>query len=335
MLHLSASYSIIDSHTAGHPTRVILSGIPALKGESVLAMRDDFRARLDHLRPALLHEPAGHAAMVGMVPVQSRVADYGAFFISSYVYLDMCGHGTIGYARTLAATGQVSPATGPSFTLETPAGIVTVNLDWASDGSLAEVRVLNVPSYVAIEGLEVEVPAIGRVRADIVYGGMWYALVEAGSVGLSLDDQSVTTALAKGAAIKAAVTVALRDHAGIVGPGASASVLFHADAPAGDATLAARHILVLEANKFDRSPCGTGTSARLAQLAHQGRIAEGQVYRALNVLGVPFAARIADRTDVAGRPAIVAEISGQAFITAIGTIVKEQNDPLKGGFLCR
>ena len=109
MLIVASSFSVVDSHTAGHPTRVILSGIPSLRGESVLEKREDFRARFDRLRAQLLHEPRGHAAMVGLVPLSSRVADFGAFFMSSYVYLDMCGHGTIGYARTLAASGRSGP----------------------------------------------------------------------------------------------------------------------------------------------------------------------------------------------------------------------------------
>lgn len=153
MLTVSSSFSVIDSHTAGHPTRVILSGIPKLSGQTVLERRDDFRTRFDGLRPALLHEPRGHAAMVGLVPVHSDIADYGAFFISSYVYLDMCGHGTIGFAKTLAFTGQISPATGDSFTLETPAGVVTVGLVWSDSGALDAVRIRNVPSYLGLEGL--------------------------------------------------------------------------------------------------------------------------------------------------------------------------------------
>src|SRR6187401_162880 len=127
MLDMSGAFSVIDSHTAGHPTRVILTGIPRLSGANVREQRDYFRDHFDHLRPQLLHEPRGHAATVGLVPVPSTSADYGAFFISSYIYLDMCGHGTIGYAKTLAATGQISQATtGDGFTLETPAGIVTI-----------------------------------------------------------------------------------------------------------------------------------------------------------------------------------------------------------------
>lgn len=336
MLDLEASFSFIDSHTAGHPTRVILSGIPRLEGATVLAQREDFRHRLDHLRPALLHEPAGHAAMVGLIPVPSRTADYGAFFISSYVYLDMCGHGTIGYARTLAATGQLSPATGASFTLETPAGVIPVGLDWCQDGALGGVRLRNVPAYVACTGFEVVVPEIGPVRADIVYGGMWYALVEAASVGLTLAGDQVAAALAKGAAIKRSLTAALAGHPCLDGRNAVApSVLLYADEPDTAEGPAGRHLLVLEANKFDRSPCGTGTAARLAQLAQAGRIGAGQAYRARNLLGAEFTARIVAREMAAGQPAVVAEIGGDAFVTAFGTLVKERHDPLRGGFLCR
>jgi proline racemase len=137
-MQLARSFSVIDSHTAGHPTRVVFSGLPVLKGETVKAQRDDFRDHHDGLRGLLLHEPRGHAAMVGAVPVSSRTADYGVFFISSYIYLDMCGHGTIGFAKTLAATGQIKPHT-PRFSLETPAGLVDVGLAWGEDGELDQV----------------------------------------------------------------------------------------------------------------------------------------------------------------------------------------------------
>ncbi len=130
MLNLASSFGVIDSHTAGHPTRVILSGIPKLDGASVLEKREDFRARFDYLRPLLLHEPRGHAAMVGLVPVASTVADYGAFFI---LLLCLSRHVRPRHHRlspsTLASTGQIAPEHGDSFTLETPAGVVTVGLD--------------------------------------------------------------------------------------------------------------------------------------------------------------------------------------------------------------
>ena len=261
VLALDASFSIVDSHTAGHPTRVVLSGVPPLAGGTVAEKRDDFRRRHDALRPLLLHEPRGHAAMVGLVPVPSGVADYGAFFVSSYVYLDMCGHGTIGFAHTLAATGALTRERAPEgFMLETPAGVVTVGLDWGADGGLSGVRLLNVPSYLAIEDVAVEVPGIGVVRADLAYGGMWYLLVDSRSLDLTLGPEAVAQALAIGSRLKVLFNDALHAR-GLLDPSAMASVLFHEDAD-GRAGPTARHLLVLEANKFDRSPCGTGTAAR-------------------------------------------------------------------------
>lgn len=327
MLNLASSFDVIDSHTAGHPTRVILSGVPKLDGASVLEKREDFRARFDYLRPLLLHEPRGHAAMVGLVPVASTVADYGAFFISSYVYLDMCGHGTIGYARTLAATGQIAPQLGDSFTLETPAGVVTVGLVWGANGDLAGVRLRNVPSYVGIADLAVDFEGFGPVKADIVYGGMWYALVDATAMELELVPERASELLRIGSALKQTIKAAIADRpefAGAVAP----SVLFYADGAPGEAV----HFLVLESNKFDRSPCGTGTAARVAQLAARGRLGADGTYRARNILGVDFLARVAERTP---EGAIVAEIEGMAHLTAHSTIVLETSDPIAQGFLCR
>ena len=146
-MHVTRSFSVIDSHTAGHPTRVILSGLPVLKGGTVKAQRDDFRDHHDELRGLILHEPRGHAAMVGLVPVPSQHADYGAFFISSYIYLDMCGHATIGFAKTLAATGQLKAGTS-GFRLETPAGLVAVDLAWDKQGELEQVTLTNVPCHL-------------------------------------------------------------------------------------------------------------------------------------------------------------------------------------------
>lgn len=327
MLNLAASFSVIDSHTAGHPTRVILSGIPRLEGASVLEKRDDFRARLDHLRPLLLHEPRGHAAMVGLVPVASSRADYGAFFISSYVYLDMCGHGTIGYAKTLAATGEISPERGDGFTLETPAGIVTVGLVWAEDGTLAAVRLRNVPSHVGIPGFTLAFDGFGTVEADIAYGGMWYALVDAAPLGLDLVPENASELLRVGSALKLAIRRALAGRPELAGAEAP-SVLFYRDTGPGEAV----HFLVLEANKFDRSPCGTGTAARVASLDAKGGLGPDGTYRARNILGVDFLARIAERTP---QGAVIAEIEGIAHITAHATIVIEQQDPIAQGFLCR
>jgi proline racemase len=321
MLALAGSYAVIDSHTAGHPTRVILGGLPRLPGRSVREQRDYFRNHHDALRAALLHEPAGHAAMVGLVPARPEAADFGAFFISSYVYLDMCGHAVIGYAKTLAATGSVAPPCA-YFTLETPAGIVTVHLAWSQSGALESVRFQNVAAHIGVEDLAVTVDGAGPISVDLAYGGVWYAIVDASAIGLRLDPEKIAPALQLGAAIKAAVTEELRDLPPASGGGAAPSVLFYADI----SRLRARHLVVLAGNKFDRSPCGTGTSARIALLAHQGRLGDGETYIAENLHGIGFAARM-----TGGTP----EIEGIAHITAFSTLVKEASDPLAGGFLCQ
>jgi proline racemase len=324
-MHITRSFQVIDSHTAGHPTRVILSGIPALKGETVKAQRDDFREHHDGLRGLILHEPRGHAAMVGLVPVPSRSADYGAFFISSYIYLDMCGHATIGYAKTLAATGQLTPGT-ERFTLETPAGVVGVDLAWDGQGGLEQVTLTNVASHLGARDVGIALAEGRIVHADLAYGGVWYAIVDAAEAGLTLDPDHASAAMLMGDAIKAAYKTLAGGRPDL--PQVEPSVLFVAE----DGAAEARHLVVLASNKFDRSPCGTGTSARLAQLHARGRLAIGQPYKARSILGTSFDAVIAD-ADAEG--VITPRVSGVAHVSAFSTIVCEASDPLAQGFLCR
>ena len=323
-MRLSRSFPVIDSHTAGHPTRVILGGIPPLAGETVRAQRDDFREKHDALRGLLLHEPRGHAAMVGAISVPSRVADYGVFFISSYIYLDMCGHGTIGFAKTLAVTGQLHPGT-ERFSLEAPAGLVDVALSWDEAGELSSVTLVNVPGHLGVRDLELTLADGRTVTADLAYGGMWYAIVDATKADLRLDPDNVGAALSAGASIKDAYERLATARPDL--PQEPPSVMFIAE----DGPTEARHLVVLAANKFDRSPCGTGTSARLAQLHARGRLKPGEPYTAKSILGTSFDAVIAS----ASSDAIVPQISGMAHISAYSTIVCEQGDPLAKGFLCR
>jgi proline racemase len=312
------TYQVIDTHTAGHPTRVIVSGVPPLKGSSVRARRDDFKARFDGLRTRLLHEPRGHSAMVGAVLTDSAEADFGAFFISSYVYLDMCGHGTIGLTRTLAATGQIQVARQPvRFSLETPAGVVVVDAQAAEDGCMGA-SILNVAATVEPEEITVEVRELGKVSAVLANCGGRFALVDAAAQNWPGDRDHVGDMCRRGAAIKNAVNAAVQDPVG--------SVLFYWDMARGHA----RHLVVLEGNKFDRSPCGTGTSARLAALHAQGRIDLEEPFIAESVLGTRYHCRL-EAADNEIRP----RICGQAHLTAFSTLVVEDSDPLADGFLCR
>jgi proline racemase len=321
-MRTSRLFTVIDSHTAGHPTRTVTSGIPPLRGETVLAQRDDFRENHDGLRSLLLHEPRGHAAMMAAIPVPSRIADQGLFFVSSYVYLDMCGHATIGYIASLAATGAL-PASfeAKGMSIETPAGVIHVNGVF-QEGQLTAVVLRNVASYVTFSDVEVATSAHGAVRCDIAYSGITYALVDAERFDLPFDVQHANKWCGIAMDIKAALNAASKEH----GVG---SVLFYKTIEGG-----ARHLVILAGNKFDRSPCGTGTSARLAQLHKRSQIEIGAPYRAENILGVAFQGKVlATTTSADGRAAVVPEIHGMAHISAISTLILDANDPLPNGFL--
>ncbi len=324
--------STIDSHTAGHPTRVVTGGVPPLHGDTVAARCEDFRARFDALRTFLLHEPRGHAAMVGVVLTESRLADFGAFFLGSYKYLEMCGHATIGLAVTLDHMGLIGPSEAPtsSFTLEVPAGVITVHVH-RQNGAVAAVTFENVPAHVAASGVRLAAGG-SSVLADVVWGGNWYGLIEARSAGVELAPAGVSHAMAIGAALKAELNamIAAGAVAGVTRP--IDSILFY-DAQTDEHGPVSRQLVVLESNKFDRSPCGTGSSARLAQMVARGELGLDQPIRTRNILGVDFTATaraIAGRTD-----AIEPHIVGLAHITGEHRFVLTAGDPLPDGFLCR
>ncbi|MFA1624871.1 proline racemase family protein [Rhizobium mongolense] len=321
-MRTSRLFTVIDSHTAGHPTRTVTAGIPALRGESVREQRDDFSKNYDGLRSLLLHEPRGHAAMVAAVPVPSRVADQGLFFIFSYAYADMCGHATIGYIASLAAIGALPEAFEQNgMSIETPAGIVHVTGTFEA-GRLTSVILRNVPSYLAGVNITIEAEGLGTLTCDLAYGGIMYALVDARQIDLPFDIDHANQWCRAGMVIKEAIN-------SITGHPQISSVLFHNAIDGGS-----RHLVILAGNKFDRSPCGTGTSARLAQLHARGELALGAPYRAENILGVPFAARVIELSQGAeGQSTVIPEVRGMAYISAYSTLVLEAEDPLPAGFL--
>ncbi|RJF86813.1 MerR family transcriptional regulator [Oleomonas cavernae] len=318
------TFRVVDTHTAGHPTRILIEPLEGLEGATVREKRDRFIEHHDRLRSLLLHEPRGHAATFGLVPVKSEQADFGAIFVSSYKYLDMCGHGTIGYARVLSALGRLGSAT--SFSLEVPAGIVQVEL--GRYGSADNITIENVPSYVGLEELALPEIAPG-CTASLAYGGGWYATVDVADFDLSIVPDSVSRLMELGARIKEAVNARLPGLG--IGIEAIDSTLFYEERQGARP----RQLVILERNKYDRSPCGTGLSARMAELCLKGRLQAGEQYEIENVLGVPFLGEVAADTAVTGRPAIIPRITGRAHLSGFSTLIVEANDPLPQGFLCR
>ena len=326
-------YHAVDSHTEGMPTRVITGGIGVLPGATMAERRRHLVGHLDHVRTLLMYEPRGHSAMSGAIlqPPTRPDADHGVLFIEVSGALPMCGHGTIGVATVLVETGLV-PVTEPVTTvrLDTPAGLVTADVR-VRDGVAEEVALTNVPAFAVALDRTVEVPGYGTVGYDLAYGGNFYAFVELDGLGLPFDRGHKEELLAAGLAVMDAVNAADRpahpEHPAIAG-------LKHVYliAPGSDAEHS-RHAMAIHPGWFDRSPCGTGTSARMAQLHARGELALGADFVNESFIGTRFVGRLAGETTVGGLPAVVPTVTGRAWITGTAQYFLDPDDPFPAGFL--
>ncbi|HZH25413.1 MAG TPA: proline racemase family protein, partial [Solirubrobacteraceae bacterium] len=316
----------------GMPTRVITGGVGPIPGASMLERKLHFEAELDDLRLLLMREPRGHAAMSGAIlqPPTRADADWGVLFIEVSGCLPMCGHGAIGVATVLVETGMVALSEPQTLVrLDTPAGLVEARVA-VEGGRARSVTLRNVPSFLHASDASVEVPGLGSVRYDMAFGGNFYALLPAADVGLEVDAararELIDRGLQIGAAIEAADPPVHPDDVRIAG---CKHVIFHQPGRDGADTRAATSI---HPGWLDRSPCGTGTSARLAQLHARGELGVGDSFVNESVIGTRFTGRIAEETTVGGRPAIVPEITGRAWITAMGQYLLDAEDPFPAGF---
>ena len=304
---------VIDSHTGGEPTRVVLAGFPELGGGSLAEQRQRCRDGFDAWRAAIACEPRGSATMVGALlrPPTSAGSCTGVIFFNNVGYLGMCGHGTIGVVRTLAHLGRIAP--GRHF-VDTPVG--TVGVDLHDDD---RVSIDNVKSYRHAAGLRIDVPGYGSVRGDVAWGGNWFFITADTPLPLELARQRELTAYTE--AIRRA-----RESAGI--RGADGAEIDHIEISAASPTpgLDARNFVLCPGMAYDRSPCGTGTSAKLACLAADGKLAPGQSWRQESILGSVFEGRY---MPIAG--GVLPRITGSAHVTAEGTLLIDEADPFAWG----
>jgi proline racemase len=291
-----------------------------------------FESELDDLRLLLMREPRGHGAMSGAIlqPALRDGADWGVLFIEVSGCLPMCGHGTIGVATVLVETGMVAVSEPETVVrLDTPAGLVEARVA-VEAGRARSVTLRNVPSFLHARDATVDVPSLGSLRYDMAFGGNFYALVPAADAQVEVDPSQSQLLIDRGAEIMAAINASARpvhpEDARIAG---CRHVVFHAPGRDGADARAATSI---HPGWLDRSPCGTGTSARLAQLHARGELAVGDSFVNESVIGTRFTGRIAEETTVAGRPAIVPEITGRAWITAMGQYLLDAEDPFPAGF---
>ncbi|MER5846674.1 proline racemase family protein [Streptomyces sp. NPDC002012] len=326
-------FHAVDSHTEGMPTRVITGGIGTIPGATMAERRRYFQEHRDAVRTLLMYEPRGHAAMSGAIlqPPTRPDADFGVLYIEVSGFLPMCGHGTIGVATVLVETGMVE-VTEPVTTvrLDTPAGLVSVDVQ-VKDGAAAAVTLTNVPAFSVALDRTVDVPGYGPVRHDLAYGGNFYAMVHLADLGLPFDRARKDDILAAGLAVMDAVNAVDRPvhpedpdihglkHVQFIAPGSDAR---HS-----------RHAMAIHPGWFDRSPCGTGTSARMAQLHARGELALDTDFVNESFIGTSFTGRLVEKTTVGGLPAVVPTVTGRAWITGTAQFFLNPSDPFPEGFL--
>jgi proline racemase len=317
-------FGAVDSHTEGMPTRVITSGVGVLPGATMLERKLYLERERDDVRELLMREPRGHAAMSGAIlqPPCDQSAAWGVVFIEVTGCLPMCGHGTIGVATVLVETGMV-PVTEPEtiVRLDVPAGIVEARVR-VRDGRAREVTLRNVPAFVCALGQE----AAG-VRYDMAFGGNFCAIADAGAVGLAVVPEAAAELVAAGLELMESVPAPVH-------PESDAIRGCHHVIWTGPPTDGAdgRAATVIHPGYLDRSPCGTGTCARLATLYARGELGLREPYVHESILGSRFTGRLVERASVAGQAAVVAEITGRAWITGIGRYVLDPDDPFPRGF---
>ncbi len=334
MVEIRASeyYAAVDSHTEGMPTRVITAGLGAIPGDSMQERRLYFEEHLDRVRLLLMREPRGHAAMSGAIlqPATRPDADWGVLFVEVSGCLPMCGHGTIGVATVLVECGMVA-VTEPRtmIRLDTPAGLVETEV-MVKDGHAEKVTLRNVPAFVTELDATVDVESLGPVTYDMAFGGNFYALIPAASIGIAASPDNAQALISCGLRIidaiaKAAPPVHPLDPA-IHG---CKHVVFYEP---GENGAHARNATAIHPGWLDRSPCGTGTSARMAQLHARGELSLHREFVNESIIGSRFAGRLVEELEIGKLRAVTPEITGRAWITGMGQYLLDPSDPFPAGF---
>ncbi|MCG6895893.1 MAG: proline racemase family protein [Thiocapsa sp.] len=334
MAQFSHIVSAIDTHTAGEPARIVLSGLPPIRGDTMAQKKRYMREKLDRFRTLLMLEPRGHKDMFGVVltPPVSREAQYGVLFIDSAGYIDMCGHSVMAAATALIETGMI-PAAGPETTLvlDTPAGQVRAHAKIAGN-RVVEVSVANVASFVYAADVSVDLPGRGRIRVDIAFGGNFFALAEAASLGISIRPDHTARLVELGMSIKKAVNaqLAVRHPTNTHIDRVELVQIYERPEPSQHLI---KNAVVFGDGQLDRCPCGTGTSAAMAALFVKGELPLGTECISEGILGTRFKGRLLREARCGDLTAVEPLVTGVAHITGIQQLAADPDDPLKYGFL--
>ncbi|MDQ2703755.1 MAG: 4-hydroxyproline epimerase [Pseudomonadota bacterium] len=329
------TFTCIDGHTCGNPVRLVAGGGPLLEGASMMERRAHFLAEYDWIRTGLMFEPRGHDVMSGSIlyPPTREDCDIAILFIETSGCLPMCGHGTIGTVTMAIENGLVRPRTPGVLRLDTPAGLVVA--EYRQEGEyVEEVRITNVPSFLYAEGLTVECPDLGELKVDVAYGGNFYAIVDRQENFRDIADHTAGQLISWSPVVRQRLNEKYSfEHPENPGINRLSHMLWTGQPVHPEAD--ARNAVFYGDKAIDRSPCGTGTSARMAQLHAKGRLKAGDGFVLESIIGSLFKGRVEKETSVAGKPAIVPSIGGWARQTGLNTIFIDDRDPFAHGFVVR
>ncbi|WP_410014791.1 proline racemase family protein [Sodalis sp. C49] len=331
-MHSRSHYSVVDMHAAGAQARVVIGGVPQAKGNTMNEKRLYLAAHYDHVRKLLMYEPRGGSQMSGsliMAPCDPR-ADVGIVFIESGGWLTMCGAGTIGAATALIETGMFKAAGARAqIVFDTPAGLVTAHIA-LKDGAVQGVSLSNVPSYLAVKDHQIDVPGQGRVDVDIAYGGNFYVIVPADRFDLALVPACAERLVLIGRQVRESTnaTLAVR-HPLETGATPIPNVIFTGP---GSHPGTHRNLVLFGEAGVDRSPGGTGTSARMAQLYARGALALDETFVHESIIGSRFTGKLTGVHIVAGKEMVLPLITGRAFVIGLRNFFVDPEDPFQEGF---
>lgn len=326
-------FSCIDAHTCGNPVRLVAKGGPQLQGDSMSAKRQDFLANHDWVRTALMFEPRGHAMMSGSIlyPPNDPQHDGAILFIETSGCLPMCGHGTIGTVTTALQEGLWTPKIAGQLTLEVPAGVIRIEYQQNKNGRIDAVRIFNVASYLAHQGLVIDCPELGQLVIDVAYGGNYYAIIEPQANFAGLEQFSAAQVLRYSPLVREAINkVATCVHPEDASVNGISHVMWTGKPSRQDSSAA--NAVFYGSGAIDRSPCGTGTSARMAQLHAKGLLKEAEEFIHESIIGSQFVGRVESTIQIGPHHGIMPSVQGWAQVTGYNTIIVDPRDPYAHGF---
>lgn len=326
------TFFCVDAHTCGNPVRLVAGGGPVLEGANMSEKRQHFLKEYDWIRKGLMFEPRGHDMMSGSIlyPPSDPQNDIGVLFIETSGCLPMCGHGTIGTVTIAIEEGLVVPKTPGKLRLETPAGLVLI--EYVQEGKkVKSVKLKNVKAYLAADNLSALCPDLGELTFDVSYGGNFYAIVDVQSGFKGIENYTADQLIGWSRALRKNIN----DKYDFVHPenptiNGCSHILWTGSTIDSNAT--ARNAVFYGDKAIDRSPCGTGTSARLAQWHAKGKLKKGEPFIHESIIGSKFIGRIEEETELGGKPAIIPSIEGWAVVTGYNNIIIDDDDPYAHGF---